>query len=398
MNNIDDLLRLIVSTPTVSIEEELPARDSKALKNIARLIDDPKYITENQAKLVVKILKENVESLKKFRSDIEELTGSPKWARPFRVIQQVRKLYINNEYDFPQIAIETTFSAELQRELVKFSKTIEGFANVNNGKTYIAALTEKNIVEIIDRLKRFKFSVSDDLKEYYATIKSWSKSDVEDQYRIDTISYSNFEKQIIADLGIDTAIDHSVILDRSMRYQYFVKNDESVEKSPEKLSKSIAARSSAKVWVSNNEHSLCDVIQALTELKRMPLLVVLDSRNEVKCLEDLKNLSDSLEKNGIFDGIGVYFRLDNTTEGKEFNQLVATKKYNCHLDASTKIVVVQSGKIPKFLLKTNWKPMSVVSVNHSLRHSKTAVYSNCCDLIVTYTAEAPMIEARHPWE
>lgn len=395
MNNIDDLLRLIVSTSITSIEEELPARDSKALKNIARLIDDPKYITENQAKLVVKILKENVEPLKKFRSDIETLTNSPKWTRSFRVIQQVRKLYINNDYDLPQIAIETTFSAELQRELVKFPKAIEGFANVGNGKTYIAALTEKNIVEIIDRLKRFKFSVSDDLKEYYSTIKSWSKSDVVDQYRITTIAYPNFEKHIIDDLGIDTAIGDTIIADRSMRYRYFA---EKHEKYPKTLAELLANRETTKVWVDNSVFSFSNLIESFIALKRLPTLVVLDSRHEQKCLEDLKKISESLEEHGIFDSVGVYFRLDNTASGKEFNQFIAEKKYNCHLDSNTKIAIVQSGKIPKFLLKTDWKPMSVVSVNHPLRHSKTAVYANCCDLVVTYTDTQPMIESRNPWE
>lgn len=395
MNTIDDLLRLIVSTLTTTVGQDIPPRDIKALKNIARLVDDPKYITENQANLVVKILKENIETLENFRGDIETLTASPNWARAFRVIQHIRKVYITNDYDLPQIAIETTFSSELQKELTKFPKAIEGFANVGNGKSYVAALTEKNIVEIVDRLKKFKFSVSDDLKEYYSVIKSWSKSDTVDQYRITTISYPNFEKHIIADLGIDTAIGDTIIADRSMRYRYYVDKHEN---SPKTLAEMLASRETTKIWVDNTVFSFSNLIESFVTLKRLPVLVVLDSRYEQKCLEDLKKISESLEEQGIFDGIGVYFRLDNSAIGKEFNQFIAEKKYNSRLDHTSKVAVVQSGKIPKFLLKTDWKPMSVVSVNHPLRHSKTAIYANCCDLVVTYTDTQPLIESRNPWE
>lgn len=398
MNTVDDLLKHIVNSPLESVEPSLSARDIKALKNLARLVDSTQYITENQAKLVLKILKENPDSLKKFQNEIANHTTAPVWSRNFRVIQPVRKIYINSDLEYPQLVIETTYSSELQKEILKFSKNIEGFYSINNGKTYGAALTEKNIVEVIDRLKTFKFTVSDDLKEYYKTIKSWSKSEIEDQYRIDTIGYPNFEKQIISDLGIDTAIDQKIILDRSVRYQYFVKDSEKTEKSPKLLSEILASRTTTKVWVSKELFSLENIFDSLNELKRLPALVVLDSRDETKCLNDLKNLSETLEKYGIFDGVGVYFRLDNTPDGKEFNQLIATKKYNCHLDEFTKIVVVQSGKIPKFLLKSDWKPMSVVSVNHPLRHSKTAVYANCCDLVLTYTDTQPIIESRFPWE
>ena len=395
MNTVDDLLKLIVDTHLESVEEALAARDVKALKNIARLVDSTQYITENQAKLAVKILKENVEPLRKFRNEIDGISDAATWARNFRVIQQIRKIYIDHNYDIPQIVIEITYSAELQKEFSKFPKTIEGFCNTGNNKTFFAALTEKNIVELIDKLKKFKFSVSEELKEHYKTIKSWSKQDSEDQYRITTIAHPNFEKQIIADLGIDTAIDHAIVRDRSMRYQYFVEN---LENLPENLTNTIATRTSTKVWIDKNLFSLGDIFKSLSDLKRFPALVVLDSRDEVKCLQDLKNLSEILENYGIFDSVGVYFRLDNTKEGKEFNRLIAEKKYNCHLDASTKVVVVQSGKIPKFLLKTDWKPMSVISINHPLRHSKTAVYANVCDLILTYTDSKPMIETRYPWE
>ena len=108
--------------------------------------------------------------------------------------------------------------------------------------------------------------------------------------------------------------------------------------------------------------------------------------------------NSSSEKFGIFKDVGIYFRLSNVGAGKDFNQLIATKSYNCQLDSNTKIVGVANGKIPKFLLKTPWRPMSVISIGKSLQNNKTSAYTNRCDLIINWTDNEPIIETRMQWE
>jgi hypothetical protein len=223
----------------------------------------------------------------------------------------------------------------------------------------------------------------------------WEPNEVQKQFLITNIVYPNFQKQITADLGINTAIDENVIIDRSMRYQYYYENS---NKTPETLTGIIAARKTSKVWVDQKKYTVNQIIESLINLKRFPLLVVFDSYTPKKCLEELTNLSENLKDFGIYNKVGIYFRLDNNDNGKEFNQYIANNSYNCQLDSSTQVVGVQSGKIPKFLLKTDWKPMSVISLGAPLRHSKTAVYANCCDLIITYTDVEPIMETVLKWE
>lgn len=395
MNTVDDLLKTIVNHDPEQLNTKLTSRDLKTLRNLARLVDDPRYITENQSKLVLRLLADTATTLDTFVVETTQIMKSPSWARPFRIIHNVRKIYINNSQEFQRITIEATFSSDLRNKISQLNKNTTGFIQELHGRLFSADLTEKNIVTIIDQLRPFGFEVSEDLKNYYDIIKSWSEHDVKNQYRIDTMSYPNFEKQIINDLGIDTAIDQFIINDRSIRYQYFVEN---AEKSSKELAEMLAHRKQTKVWVDKNQFTLDELVEAFIKLRRMPTLIVFDSNDSKKCLEKLKKISDSLEKNGIFDGVGIYFRLDNDSVGKEFNQIIADRQYNCHLNSDTKVVGVQSGKIPKFLLKSDWKPMSVVSLDTVLRHSKTAVYANCCDLVVTYSEQQPVIDARVIWE
>ena len=57
---------------------------------------------------------------------------------------------------------------------------------------------------------------------------------------------------------------------------------------------------------------------------------------------------------------------------------------------------MSSGKIPKFFLKNPWQPMAVIALDTKmgLRHGKTSVYANCCDLIIEYAEEKSMLEGR----
>jgi hypothetical protein len=180
-----------------------------------------------------------------------------------------------------------------------------------------------------------------------------------------------------------------------MRYQYF---HEKSEKIPENLVEKLAYRKTAKVWVDKKTVELDEVIESLVRLKRLPVLVVFDQNDHSRCFEEMQKLSKSLEKFGIFQDVGIYFRLPNDDSGTQFNKFIADKKYNVELTAQTKIVGVQHGKIPKFFLKNDWRPMSVLAIGNSLRQTKTAVYANHCDLIISYTDAQPIIESRSQWE
>lgn len=398
MTTIDNLVLKIVNYSSPTIEENLPHRDSRVLRSLATAINSHFFITENQSRLLVKILKEHQEKLSKIDNDFNDVLARSLWSRAFRQIEQVRKLYV-----FPigdgnyTIAIEFTFSSAIRKILSNLAKTVDGLIQVHPGKLFYADLTEKNIVELIDALTPHNFQIDESLKNHYDTIKSWSKIDFQNQFLITAISNQNFEKHITADLGVETAIDQNIIVDRSNRYQYFVENREKTE---ENLTSCLAHRKKTKVWIDKNKFSLNEVFQALVNLKRLPALVVFDNHSittSQKNLKILEILVDSLEKNNLDKKVGIYFRLPNDEIGKKFNQLIAEKTYNNHLDVDTEIVGIQSGKIPKFFLTSNWKPMSIITIDSSLRNSKTAVYANCCDLIISYSDSEPIIETRAVW-
>ena len=373
----------------------MPARDSRVLRSLAIAITSNFFITENQSRLLLKILKDHQGKIPEFSDEITGALDKPSWSRKFRQVEQIRKLYIlpSIDNDFV-IAVEFTFSSQIRKIVGNLNKTVTGLVQVLTGKMFHAEFTEKNIVALVEGLAGHGFQIEEKLQNHYNTIKSWSEDEMKDQFIITNIVHQNFQKAITADLGIETAIDQNIIIDRSMRYQYFTKN---LEKTGENLTNVIANRDKTKLWLDRKSISLSEIIYSLIELKRLPMLIIFDTYSPANSLKNLEILAKSLEENNINNNVGIYFRLPNDDVGTQFNRIIADNKYNTQLDLTTQVVGVQSGKIPKFFLSNNWKPMSVITLDSNMRHTKTAIYSNCCDLVITHSDSKPMIEKLEKW-
>jgi hypothetical protein len=394
MMTIDTLLLKILNFASPPIEANISLRDCRVLRSIAQSIESGLYITENQSKLLIKILQENLERIPNFTEEINASLSAPLWNRSFRHVEQVKRMFLDKDEDGElRIIVEFSFNNEIRKTLNEIIKKSEDMNIQIYGKKYVVELTEKNIVFLIDELSKFDFDIDDILKSHYNTIKSWSEFEVRDQFLITKIEHKNFQKAITDDLGLFTTIDKNIINDRSMRYKYLTTEHQNFG---ENLTEVIANRSTNRVYVDKNQHSIDEVISSLIELKRFPLLVVFDNVVNNKHIENLKILSDGLKNNQISNGVGVYFRLPNDEMGKKFNALIAEKKYNNRLDDSLKVAAVISGKLPKFFLTNTWRPMSVIALDShmGMRHGKTSVYSNCCDCIVEWANEPAIFDKK----
>lgn len=391
---VDNLLLKIVNFNSPRIEEVISSRDYNVLRSLASSINSHLFVTENQGRLAIKILKDNSAKLTEFTEEIEQAINAPMWSRTFRHIEQVKRLHLEKDADGDFfISVDFTFNTAIRKALQLIDKVCENLIVISNGKKYSADYTEKNVVLLIDALTEHDFNIDEQLQAHYATIKSWTKTDICNQFLLTNIEYPNFHRTITADLGIETKLDKNIINDRSVRYQYL---STEIKNPGEELTEYIANRSKTRIWVDKNQHTLSDVISSLINLKRLPLLIIFDTIVNNKYKENLQILSDALIANNITDRVGIYFRLPNDDSGKDFNKLIASNKYNHPLDNTTQIAGVSSGKLPKFFLKTAWKPMSVITLDSrmGLRHGKTAIYSNCCDLIVEWSSEPAIIDQR----
>jgi hypothetical protein len=390
--NVDQLLHKIVIEHNELSKANLSKKDFSTLKSLHDTIIGSFYVTESQGKLILKILKENQKKLSQCAHDIDQAVSDPLWSRPFRIVESVKKFYIESlGADDPCLTIEVMYNSQIRKMLNSKMTNLEEFGQADGFKTFKVALTEKNITTLYDILQPLQFDIDPAIQQHYDTIKSWTRADAEHQFFIDSIASKTFHKYISQDVDHEVLQNPLILADRSMRYKFTT----AINKNHgESLTENLANRSSTRIWIDKKQHSLTDLISSLKTLRRLPLLIIFEIQETSAFQDHLNLLSHALEKNNIYNSVGIYFRLANTQDGKAFNQMIASKQYNKMLNEHTEVAVVQSGKLPKFFLKNSWTPMSIINMDPRMgsRHGKTAVYSNCCDLVIDYAVEQPMTE------
>lgn len=385
MITVDNLLIELYNKDITKLSKDMPSRDKKILISLARQMSAGNFLTENQGKMLVKILNENRHHLTVLTEGHLLALDDPMWSKPFRIIEQIRKIFISKDRDLG-IIVEFTYNKRLKQQISDLVKSIEGQLVSLTSKQYLVPLTEKNIYTLVSKFKNQGFVIEEQIMNFYQEILKILENP-ENKFDIFTLSNEKIISSINKEVGKISEENLALLHDRSIRYQYTVPT-----KIHEKnLKNSIASRTAPKVWINSKKYSLDDLIETICELDRFPLLVVFNGHDSKEGRENLKNLSLSLKKNNINDRIGVYYRFDNNTEmNKNFNSDISALGYNSNLDSTTLIAGIANNKLPKFLLKTDWYPKTVISFSNNFRNNKTSVYCDAVDLIVYYNEKQPL--------
>ena len=391
MTTIDNIIFKIESYGIDKLPLSVPMKDKKILKNMSRLMKMSEYITESQGNLVVKILKENLEHLNFVGSELIPSLKIPNWSKAFKSVEKIRKISIDPYGNStPLIEIEASHSKDLKRAIVNIQKNSEGDVQLSSGRKFWVLLTEKNVVSVIEGLKKYNFEKSSEIIEIYKKIKNINFDEVVNNLDIEYTDNEKLKNLLKNEIFLSGMKDALMLHDRKIAYQYVVtKKIENLEEHT--LLYKIATRENHKIFINSEEIALQELSTCLRILDRMPVLLIFDEYNTKSCVENLKNLKNVLDTLNFKGNVGVYFRFDNDGDGQTFNKLISDYGYNKPLNQHNQIAVLSNGKIPKFFLKTDWYPKSVISFTNHFRNNKTSVYCNECDLIVYYTGSAPLI-------
>ena len=383
MITIDYLLKHVYQNIKI-IDKLIPSKDRKILTSLANQLDQGNFLTENQAKLLVKILTENIDHILLIDDTSQEVISNNQWTYEFRVIQQVRKIYLSNSIP-PNIRIEFTYDKRIKTKLTGLNSSLEGNLIANGPRHYAVAFSEKNIHTLIDEFKNDGFEIDEKIMNFYHEISEILKNNKSPFY-VFSLENENLKKTIEDDVGPITLDNLLLLHDRKFRYQYTV-----TEKITEKnLKNSIAQRSSTKTFINSQHYNLEEVLASLKDLHRLPLLIVFDGHDAKIDQKMLNLLSDAMLKNGIDNQTGIYFRFGQGTDGESFNKIIKDLKYNQPLTEVTTVAGIANNKIPKFMVKTGWKPKTVISFIPGFKNNKSSVYFSDVDLIIYYGDKKPL--------
>lgn len=360
--------------------DQIDLRDRRILISLGNQLKSGNFLTENQAKLLIKILNENKTILGSIDNTIEEILTLSLWSKPFRVIEKVRKISLETK-DPSFFHIEFTFNKAIKSAITNLISSQKIERVQYTGKIISIPLTELNLYHVLTTLKKYNFQIDQTLINFYNDIDRIIKNP--EIYKLNYKENKSLVAAIEKDLTSNFIDDQILITDRRIRYQFDV--DYNLDSS---LTSLIAARKKNKIWIENQKQELSNICSSLLDLHRFPVLFVLDKHNPEQTFLNLQLIYEVMKN--LSKTLNVYFRLNSNT-GKNFNNFISDYKLNGFLNKHTDSIILDNGHLPKFLFQTDWKPASVISFTNNFRGNKLSAYSNFVDLIVYYTSTQPII-------
>ena len=364
MMYIEDYLHILVD----SLEPE--ANESTILRSISNQCKKGTALTDRQYALLL-------EKLPKYKDQYEQFDEEHlKQTRlPLREID--RRKYIK--------IIEDTIEVRFPFKKSDISK-INEIANVANGYNHTRgthihtfAYTESSVLVILDRFGETQFEIDQELRDVYKELCEIRNQPERHLSGIIDKKLVNINPALapIIDTELGSLTDETFVqfVDRRFRYGFdynkeFVANTNTLENI-------IATRNDSAYHSKPSTETTDAILTALWKLNRFPLLVILDKLNAE---EQLYEVSDYYRDILPTEEQSVLFRIEDTNSG--FNHLVKDRKLNNWVDNNTKVVYISKDKLPKLLVKDNWKPSAAFCYNSATDRFVNNYMTFNCDLIV----------------
>lgn len=384
MMTIDNLLHDLVNNQMFLTNKKVDQKVLKTLNSLSKQIKKGLFLTEKQAKLAVNLLKEISRDDHLSHLVDTRILDLETWSCPFRVINVYKKIYFEDEKK-EQFIVEFTYDKDIKTKLFDIKSKTNGNTHAMSPSKFSFSATEKNIGLVLDCLAFYNFEIDKEILYFYKEIKKIQESTnknfdfFENQKTIVTKCIENEIKDNTANLDL-------ILLDRRIRYQYMF-DHKIVEKT---LTSSIASRLTPQVWIDKKTYTLENVFTSLSELSRFPALLIFNKNDTDLNLKILKTLVE-LRESSTINNIGIYFRTENSSDlNKNFNTFISKNNLNLYLDSTVELVGLTTSHLPKFLLRSEWYPKTVISFTTSFKTSKTATYCNFVDLVIYYTDNSPL--------
>lgn len=253
-------------------------------------------------------------------------------------------------------------------------------------------LHENVLYDVIDAFKDKSFTIDEDLIEKYNQIKSIKESSnlyIPGYYENQFANLSEHCVELVkSDLGDINANNYVQLYDRRFRYGL-----ENIEKpSVGNLLGTIIHRELPQVSVDPNSYNIDRVAETVLNLDRFPLLVLIDKDES---LDQMLKVYNSFSGFVPSEKQCALFRVENNGE-YNINNFIQEKKLNNWLDNNTEIVYITKDKLPKLLLKEEWRPVTALALTSRYTNNYVSVYVNdYCDLIIYHDVDTGLFKRRH---
>tara|TARA_X000000950_G_scaffold285820_1_gene392797 strand:- start:1207 stop:2436 length:1230 start_codon:yes stop_codon:yes gene_type:complete len=384
----EDCLAFLVDSGKVAISDKV------ILRSMYKQLSRQTPMTDRQYALVKQKLLTYGRFWQQNKIDIQEHINNLKY--PLREIDRSHWLKILHYNGEEILGIRFPFNKKVIDRIEELRRLSSQKVAEYKDCTHYFALTPQNIFGLVEIANRFnsKFVIHKEITEIYNQLLEYSKN--KDEYVPGV--YSNEVKNIpqVAvqnlqdDLGKCDWQSLALYYDRRFLYDLNAWDLADVKYSVSKystLAQDIIQRKQAVHLINRKLTNINDLISAVMEIKRLPMLVVLDNDT---AHDNLFEVHNALKYIIPANEMSVLFRKDGDDP---FNEYIKGQGLNNLVDNNTKIVYISSNKLPKPLLSLIvnkvWNPSSSLTFNGTkLTMNHVSGFLENMDLRIVYDATA----------
>jgi hypothetical protein len=372
MCTIEDLLELSAGFKEQA-KFQLESSDTTIMQSVARQVFKGTALTDRQYAVMQEKLSKYKDQFTLLGVNFDLAVNSVR--QPLRQIDRSKYIKLRDN----QIVIRFPFRKTDIMSIQEFSNNAEGYSHQKGSHEHVFSYTEANLLNILNRFSHKEFEIDEELVEVYNLCKDIHSSPNTHLSGINDGKLININQALLPFINseLNTLSNDTVLqyVDRKFRYGFNLVNVNISDENS--LIKKIAFRKDKSYHSNPNNETLDSLLSALWSLNRFPMLVLLDELSAEHQLHELINyFRDILPSNEQ----SVLFRLDNPESG--FNQLIKDRKLNNWVDKNTKIVYINKNKLPKLLIKSEWKPTVAFSYNSRFDRLVDSYIGFNCDLII----------------
>jgi hypothetical protein len=405
MITIEDTLEILAGGTPRRINIRLDTADIRLLTSLKKQLAQKIPLTDRQLDLSLKKIEKYRENLEKCNVDVDHiLTVKPlKW--PLRVIDRTQSVEIETDSttNKPVIVVKYVFSKKFAEFWAKVEEHTSTYNRTDKGVKKIP-YSEKCLHLVVQGLVKMNFTISSEVQEIYEKIEKVLENPENFvpylDYAENTVVLKNLnskcENAIVEKFGqrykcsIFEYVDYAKSLGVTLKTQNLIKYLS--ENAPSVLTKKISIENSTRYRLYPEDYSLEELFSAVDTFNQWPLVIVVEENDQV--LSIVSKMVNELSKIIPKEKINVFFRLKNEQpEYDKFNQFIRDNGLNNYIDSTTKVVFISRGRIPKPLLKADWKPTTaIITSNHDF--GRMAAYLNDFSTVYYYNSSVSLRNSR----
>jgi hypothetical protein len=394
IHTVEDLLESLASLKPLSFDFKIERNDATIMFSIARQISKGVALTDKQLDLVQQkletykhqFIEHNIDydfAIKNLRMPLREIDRSK-----YIKIVTVDNPNIGN--DALWIKVRFPFSKKLIVALDKIHFQPGEYVHDKGSHEHYFLLTERNTMQLLEHFGNKQFEIDEALLDWNRKLQEMKQNKKEYIPGIYNFKLKNLNdravKYMLSSLGEPNIDNLSLYKDRSasLGIEHIDPNklDESINMLST-LSQRLVRRTTSHVFVNKTKYNFNNIAESLLELDRFPLLVMLPANSNDDPLDSLQLVHNSLK--GFIEPheCSVLFRLDSHVN-PEFNSYIKKEKLNTTLDKSLKVVYINNNKIPKPLLRVQWRPLTVLMMDSVRPSTVVSTYIEQANLVIHF--------------